>query len=78
MKIILASNNQGKIKEFSSYLNQDIIPYSQVIKNIEIEENGDSFKKNAIIKAKTIFNLINKDKYIVISDDSGKCRGAKF
>jgi len=71
MKIILASNNKGKIKEFSSYLNQDIIPYNQVIKNIEIEENGDSFKKNAIIKAQTIFNLINKDKYIVISDDSG-------
>jgi XTP/dITP diphosphohydrolase len=71
VEVILASNNRGKIKEFSNYLNQEIIPYNQIIKNIEIEENGDSFKKNAIIKAQAVFNLVDKDKYIVISDDSG-------
>ena len=74
MKIILASNNQGKIKEFSSYLDSfDIIPYKDIIGDIDIIENGDSFKQNAIIKAKTIKDhLIKKGlNYLVLSDDSG-------
>ncbi len=36
--------------------------------NIEIEENGNTFIENAIIKAKTVFNKMNLP---VIADDSG-------
>ncbi|NPA28338.1 MAG: RdgB/HAM1 family non-canonical purine NTP pyrophosphatase [Epsilonproteobacteria bacterium] len=71
MKIILASSNKGKIKEFKRFLNYEIIPYKEIVGDIEIEENGSTFAQNALIKAKTIFDLVDKDRYIVISDDSG-------
>jgi len=70
MELILASNNKGKIKEFESYLNCKITPYKEIVGDIEIEENGTSFAANALIKAKTIYNMVDKDS-IVISDDSG-------
>lgn len=38
---------------------------------MEIIEDADSFKGNAIIKAKAIYEKLNSDEYIVISDDSG-------
>ncbi len=77
MQIILASTNQGKIKEIENLLPQfQVIPYSNILGKFNIVENGKSFKENAIIKTKTIIeklNIINynKDDYIVISDDSG-------
>ncbi len=76
MKIILASSNQGKIKEIQKLLTQyDILPYSDILGKFEIEETGLSFKENAIIKAQVIvdkLNCINYDEeYIVLSDDSG-------
>lgn len=70
MDIILASGNKGKIKEFQEYLNLEITPYKSVVGDIEIEENGKSFKQNALIKAKEIFKRLNNNS-IVIADDSG-------
>ena len=70
MKIIIASSNKGKIKEIKKILkNYEIIPYTDLIKPFEIEENGKSFKENAIIKAKAVSEKLPG--YIVISDDSG-------
>ena len=71
MEIILASNNKGKLKEFKKFLGLDVIPYKEVVGDIEIEENGNSFAQNALIKAKSIFDMVDKNRYIVISDDSG-------
>jgi XTP/dITP diphosphohydrolase len=74
MKIILATSNKGKIKEIKGLLGlKDVLAFKDVLGDIEIEESGKTFKENALIKAKTIYEKV-KDKYpeaIVISDDSG-------
>ncbi len=73
MKIILATSNKGKIKEIqNSFKNIEVSPYSDFIEPFEIEENGNTFKENAILKAKTVFEALdNKKNIIVLSDDSG-------
>ena len=67
-KIVIASHNEGKIKEFKTLLagyNLQLITSNDIgIK--EVKETGKSFKENSLIKAKSI-----PDKYIAISDDSG-------
>ncbi len=74
MKVILATSNKGKIKEIRKILNsRDVVPFKDIIGELHIEENGKTFKENAIIKAKTIYEKV-KDIYpnaVVISDDSG-------
>jgi XTP/dITP diphosphohydrolase len=69
-KIVLASNNNHKIKEFTKILNQEdfhLIPQGQL--NIsEVEETGKTFIENAILKAR---NAANIAKMPSISDDSG-------
>jgi len=70
MKIIVASSNKGKIKEIKEILDDfEVVPYTEFIKPIEIEENGKTFKENAIIKAKEISKYFPND--IVLADDSG-------
>lgn len=72
MKIVLASNNEGKIKEFKMLLNDvEVFPYSELLGSYEVLEDGQSFKENAIKKAKDIYAKINDKDIIVISDDSG-------
>ncbi len=71
MKIIIASNNSGKIKEFKKILEPkgyDVISQSEAGINIEVEENGTTFKENATLKAEAIYNLT---KTPVLADDSG-------
>jgi len=73
MKIIIASKNKGKIKEFQTLMpNHTIIPFNEIMETIEIDETGNTFKENAIIKAKTIYEkLKDKNNCVVIADDSG-------
>jgi XTP/dITP diphosphohydrolase len=75
VKIVLASANKGKIAEFEKLMpNDEVIAFSEILGKIEIDEDQDSFKGNAIKKARTIYDLLMqkglKD-VIVISDDSG-------
>lgn len=66
--IVLASGNQGKIKEFSAILEQyTIIPQSH-FQVSEAEETGGTFVENAIIKARHVALQCNLP---VIADDSG-------
>jgi len=68
-KIIVASNNQGKINEFNQILNSrfDLISMSEL--NIrELPETGLTFVENAIIKAR---NASKKSGLAAIADDSG-------
>ena len=67
-KIVLASGNQGKIKEIQAILKgHPIVPQSQY--NVEeAEETGTTFVENAIIKAR---NAASHCKLPAIADDSG-------
>ena len=71
MKIVVASENEGKIKEFRELLeplNFEIISKKEAGVLDDIEETGKSFIENAIIKAKYVFE---KTKLPTIADDSG-------
>lgn len=73
MDIILASNNNGKIKEFKRILERfgiNIKSLKDINYEEEIVEDGNTFFENALIKAKTIHEYTNLP---VISDDSGIC-----
>jgi XTP/dITP diphosphohydrolase len=71
-KIVLASANQGKIKEIKNLLNSyEVIAYSDILGKFDIPEDGSSFKQNAIIKAKTVYDKLQDKNIVVISDDSG-------
>ena len=70
-KIFLASKNKGKISEIKSYLNGFGLEVFSLIDtpNInDIEETGNSFEENALLKAKAVYNIV---KIPVLSDDSG-------
>lgn len=74
MKIILASNNQGKIEDLKlmvSHLNVDVVSLNDLEFKEDIEEYGCTFFQNALIKAEYIAKLYPD--CIVISDDSGLC-----
>jgi len=73
-KIVLASNNKHKIKEIKDILTDyEIITLKDIGYYDEIEEIGNTFLENALIKAKTVSEYL-KDKnmnYDVLADDSG-------
>ena len=71
MNIIIASNNQGKIREFKKMLEPmgyTVLSQSEAGINIEVEETGTTFKENATLKAEAIYNLKHT---AVLADDSG-------
>ena len=71
MKLILASNNKNKLREFREILEPmgfDVISQSEAGANIEVEETGTTFEENAYLKAKAIYDMFHLP---VISDDSG-------
>jgi XTP/dITP diphosphohydrolase len=71
MRVVLASANRGKIKEFEKMLGCEVVPYKELLGDLEIEESGESFKENAIIKAKTVYEALKDKEAIVLADDSG-------
>ena len=69
-EIVLASNNKGKIKEAQEILKEfKIISLEEMGIDVEVEEDQDTFEKNAIKKAETIAKML-KGK-MCIADDSG-------
>ncbi|MDE6149184.1 MAG: RdgB/HAM1 family non-canonical purine NTP pyrophosphatase [Ruminococcus sp.] len=72
MKVIIASNNKGKIKEFKeilSPLGYEVVSQGEAGIKIEVEETGSTFSENAYLKAKAIFDIT--DNCCVLADDSG-------
>lgn len=70
-EILLATNNQGKVKEMKAIMSDlGIEVYSLKDKgiDIEVEEDGNTFEENAIKKAKEIADASGM---ITVSDDSG-------
>ncbi len=71
MRIILATSNQGKVKEFQSWISEyEVIAYSDIMEPSEIEETGTTFKENALIKARAVYAKLGSSDDIVLSDDS--------
>ena len=70
MKLVLATANKGKLKEFKAMCKDEVVAFSELLGAIEIVEDGDTFAKNALIKARTIYEKLDEN-YLVISDDSG-------
>jgi len=72
MKLVLATSNKGKVKEIKALCEDfEVIPYSELMDEFEIIEDGNSFKENALIKARAVFKALNSDDVIVLADDSG-------
>ena len=71
-KLIVASNNEHKIKEIKEMLLQfpfEVLSLKEANINIDVEETGSTFMENAEIKAREIFKIANG--YMVLADDSG-------
>ena len=67
-KIIFATGNQHKLEEIRAILpGFDIISAKEAGVSLDIEETGTTFKENAYIKAKAIWDITGG---IVMSDDS--------
>lgn len=73
MKLVIASGNKNKIKEIKTLLS----PYFNNIMSAkdagfteDVEENGNTFYDNALIKAETVSKALN---CAAIADDSGLC-----
>jgi XTP/dITP diphosphohydrolase len=68
---LIATKNKGKLEEYIEILSElpiNIISYKDVGDELEIEETGETFEENAMLKAKTAFKEF---KCPVIADDSG-------
>ena len=71
MKILyLASKNQGKIEEYKKLLFNVNCQLLLQPESIEVEENGITFRENAIKKASEVSK---KTRNYAIADDSGIC-----
>ncbi len=71
MKLIIASNNKGKIREYKDIFEPFGFTVSSQAEeeiSLEVEETGSTFEENAILKARAIYDLSH---CCVISDDSG-------
>lgn len=69
-KLVIASENKGKIREFKEILGDkyEILSLTDVGFNGEIDEKYDTFEENSYIKAKTVYDYTGLS---VLADDSG-------
>ncbi|NLY04306.1 MAG: RdgB/HAM1 family non-canonical purine NTP pyrophosphatase [Campylobacter sp.] len=76
MKIVLATGNMDKVKEIKEFYKEyEIYALDEILPPIEMIENGISFKENALIKSRNVYQALKErglDKeFISLSDDSG-------
>ena len=75
--IVFATSNEDKLKEIREILPEaEILPMGTIGFHEEIEENGQSFQDNALIKARAVAAYIGKEhpelsEALVLADDSG-------
>ena len=70
--LALASNNFGKLKELKQLLGDryDVRSMREMGVETEVEETGETFGENALIKAKALMGICN---CATLADDSGLC-----
>ena len=72
MRLVIASNNEHKIREIKEILGglfDDVVSMREAGINIDVEEDGKTFLENAKKKAFEIHKLLPND--AVLADDSG-------
>ena len=70
-KILVATTNKGKLREIIDILNNfEIVSLQDVNCNIDVIEDGKTFKENALKKAREVSKATNMN---CIADDSGLC-----
>lgn len=73
-KIVLASGNIGKLNEFRAMLkNFEVLSPKQLNVEFDVDETGETFYENALIKARALYEHC---KLPTIADDSGLCVAA--
>jgi len=73
MKMVLASQNAHKKAEMSHILEQygiELILQSELGLHIDVEETGETFEENSLLKAKAVMEASGLP---AIADDSGLC-----
>lgn len=76
MKLVLATKNSGKVVEFRRILaelgakNLEVVGLDAFPKIGDIEETGETFEENSLLKARTICKLTGLP---ALADDSGIC-----
>ena len=70
MKLVFATNNQNKIKEIQQKISDKftLLSLEDINFNSEPEETGTTFRENALIKAKSIWNQLHINCF---AEDSG-------
>lgn len=73
-KIVMATNNKGKIEELKKMLNEfNVLSQKEAgIEDLNVDENGETFIDNALIKVKSIKDIL-KEKAYIIAEDTGIC-----
>ena len=73
MRLIIASSNKGKLREYSellSPLGYEVVSAKEAGFDVEVEETGTTFAENSALKARAIYELCRE---CVLADDSGLC-----
>ena len=71
MKIIAATKNKNKLREFGEILKGfEIISQEEAGIDLDVEETGTTFEENSLLKAKAIYEATG---IAAIADDSGLC-----
>ena len=70
--LALASNNFGKLRELKPLLASrfDVRSMREMGVSLDVEEDGETFEENALIKARALMKLTN---CATLADDSGLC-----
>lgn len=76
MKFVLASKNPHKLAELQRILGDmdvEVVLESQVGVDVDVEETGETFEENSLLKAKAVMEATGLP---AIADDSGLCVNA--
>jgi len=70
-KLLLATNNEGKVREYKDLLKElpfELVSLAELGSSSRVNESGGSFEENARLKAVT---LARQSQLLVLADDSG-------
>lgn len=73
MKLVIASQNQGKLREFRQILGKyfdEIISMAEAGVDTAAAETGETFRENALLKARYLYDRLH---CACLADDSGLC-----